>query len=640
MSFSLRRRCTALLGVSLVMANQLVLPGCAPVPVPPMSGDVELSASRLDPGQFLTLSHDGIEAGIPQKVDFNGPGGYAVTVLSHDVEDGRVRVAVPVFADFTVGTIGAADVTVSIRGIEGQAALHINDLPSLDGVEPGAILALFLRSAIEDYQKTLDNLATIEAEVGQGESPLSVDGLHEQIDRLQATLTELETTGQLVVDMEGIGTAVLTEESLKLGDRLLVSMFADLGGGTGSTGKGSVSFRDYEECVCVPDSSNGFRTCPPVGLSLTDCLREWFGGVLTSIRTETLPAVETAGRVATAAGLVVAAVAATTAVVAATPVVAVGAASAAGTIALTGLLVSVMGGVVSVGSAALQGKNTDDFLQDSGEEFNVGLEMLSQGARVLLDAASTGLEPLENLFSSLITWTNRAVPAMDAWAGQKCADEPQQKSRQPLLAEGGFCSIVRPPGCDNTCATAFDGVCDDGGAGASSSVCASGTDCVDCGPRGDDGVTDGNGGGTDGAAAFTIIGFVNTDGTIGSGPSLDPSGAQIQLSGDAARPTISWAGVSSVFSLMVTTSSGFFAQALYGIEGQTPPDENGDTEQVAFGFSSVTYGTFGLTNTVAMQGPAGPLGPADATPLSPGMLVSVTVFTLNVESATLSFQVN
>ena len=37
--------------------------------------------------------------------------------------------------------------------------------------------------------------------------------------------------------------------------------------------------------------------------------------------------------------------------------------------------------------------------------------------------------------------------------------------------------------CENTCAFADDGACDDGGPDAAFSVCEFGTDCADCGPR-------------------------------------------------------------------------------------------------------------------------------------------------------------
>jgi hypothetical protein len=38
--------------------------------------------------------------------------------------------------------------------------------------------------------------------------------------------------------------------------------------------------------------------------------------------------------------------------------------------------------------------------------------------------------------------------------------------------------------CTNTCGTAFDGECDDGGLGSEYDICALGTDCADCGARG------------------------------------------------------------------------------------------------------------------------------------------------------------
>ncbi|MGD2109828.1 MAG: hypothetical protein PVI86_10585 [Phycisphaerae bacterium] len=41
------------------------------------------------------------------------------------------------------------------------------------------------------------------------------------------------------------------------------------------------------------------------------------------------------------------------------------------------------------------------------------------------------------------------------------------------------------PGCTDTCQFAFDGTCDDGGPGSSYSLCELGTDCSDCGPRGE-----------------------------------------------------------------------------------------------------------------------------------------------------------
>ena len=40
-----------------------------------------------------------------------------------------------------------------------------------------------------------------------------------------------------------------------------------------------------------------------------------------------------------------------------------------------------------------------------------------------------------------------------------------------------------PTCCEDACATASDGYCDDGGAGSEYATCAPGSDCSDCGPR-------------------------------------------------------------------------------------------------------------------------------------------------------------
>ncbi len=49
------------------------------------------------------------------------------------------------------------------------------------------------------------------------------------------------------------------------------------------------------------------------------------------------------------------------------------------------------------------------------------------------------------------------------------------------------CTPDGPLGCTNTCSTALDGSCDDGGVAADTDLCAFGTDCADCAPRDDAG---------------------------------------------------------------------------------------------------------------------------------------------------------
>lgn len=49
----------------------------------------------------------------------------------------------------------------------------------------------------------------------------------------------------------------------------------------------------------------------------------------------------------------------------------------------------------------------------------------------------------------------------------------------PLLVGGS----AHAQSCSDSCASAYDGSCDDGGPGAANSRCALGTDCGDCGTR-------------------------------------------------------------------------------------------------------------------------------------------------------------
>jgi hypothetical protein len=64
-----------------------------------------------------------------------------------------------------------------------------------------------------------------------------------------------------------------------------------------------------------------------------------------------------------------------------------------------------------------------------------------------------------------------------------------------INSEQVLLEVTIPPGgdgfitCDNTCASAYDGQCDDGAALSLDASCAFGTDCSDCGTRMTEGVT-------------------------------------------------------------------------------------------------------------------------------------------------------
>lgn len=145
---------------------------------------------------------------------------------------------------------------------------------------------------------------------------------------------------------------------------------------------------------------------------------------------------------------------------------------------------------------------------------------------------------------------------------------------------------------------------------------------------------------------FTILAFTNTDcdaqnpastpnacGGVGGLPVI-ASAAQIQLSGNAARPTITW-NVPNAFTLLVTSTV-----SLYGLTGVTAPDADGSTSTAPFEFSSVAYGDYSRPNTEPAFGFSGPLTPENATDLQAGVIYSVTIGTMDGALATLSFRRN
>ena len=439
---------------------------CSPTGLP--TGSPSLSKTRAAPGEYLIIEHDGIEAGLPAMVIFTAPDGTRIEVPTYDVANGSLGVAVPPVYNPSTASIGAGRFTVTIEDLEGQSTLDVDDLPTISGLEPGAMLKIVLETAIAEHQRTIANFEIMAEQGGPDGPAVDTASATSEIARLQAILDELNATGQLVVELEGIGTATVTSELLALGDRILVSTFTAPNAAAAS--KREVNHRDIAECIAIS---------VPEGFDRAACLRE----VVADVGTAVLPAVETAGRVATGIGVVVTIVGATATLVAATPVGAVLAAGTTANIALTGLYVSIAGGTISVVSATMQGKNTDAFLQDSGEDFNLGLEILSQMLRVAVSSAATGFEAFENELSALITWIDRGITGADAFAGFSCSSGESQKGILPRAVSVAFCSFARPGLCDNTCSTAFDGVCDDGGPGAPRSGCALGTDCLDCGGR-------------------------------------------------------------------------------------------------------------------------------------------------------------
>jgi len=99
----------------------------------------------------------------------------------------------------------------------------------------------------------------------------------------------------------------------------------------------------------------------------------------------------------------------------------------------------------------------------------------------------SGLNELDKLVDNL-----REAPASPQKQKAVTFSEPQRGGLAGHVVTAGLVVILgvliplvgwRPSACENTCAFAKDGICDDGADGSSSSKCGLGLDCIDCGAR-------------------------------------------------------------------------------------------------------------------------------------------------------------
>lgn len=84
--------------------------------------------------------------------------------------------------------------------------------------------------------------------------------------------------------------------------------------------------------------------------------------------------------------------------------------------------------------------------------------------------------------ASFSTCGECALQSQCACDGGTCKQKPPD-CYCDAWANGLTSAMAIPDLCTNTCAFSSDGMCDDGGLGSTSSLCAIGNDCVDCSPR-------------------------------------------------------------------------------------------------------------------------------------------------------------
>jgi hypothetical protein len=109
----------------------------------------------------------------------------------------------------------------------------------------------------------------------------------------------------------------------------------------------------------------------------------------------------------------------------------------------------------------------------------------------LSSCLGASVEQFESVFSG-ISCDSLSDPAVAAELLGMSAGDPTSLPECAPVAEdcpglfassGGSGGEPAADGCDDTCISAGDSECDDGGPDADWDICALGTDCADCGPR-------------------------------------------------------------------------------------------------------------------------------------------------------------
>lgn len=179
-----------------------------------------LSAAEAAPGHVVTVTHDAIRAGttVPAQVRI---GELRVDLGLPARADGWVELVVPPAVDVDVGTLTAADATVSVLGGPG-APLRITAPPAVDG-EPGAVVRAVLARTIADLTAADALLPGLTDTLGIDTSALRSRSGAVAAD-LAAAVAQLDETGTLPLVGGPTGRADLDATQLAEADRLLTSM--------------------------------------------------------------------------------------------------------------------------------------------------------------------------------------------------------------------------------------------------------------------------------------------------------------------------------------------------------------------------------------------------------------------------------
>jgi hypothetical protein len=209
------------------------------------SGTLRSSHQQAVPGRFITLEDASIAGDTRPEVTFSDTNGYAVTLTPLADADGSVSLAVPFYFDGETGYPEAGTVTISLPNGK-QTDFQILALPDLADFEPGDILMSYLTALADNLEDVLTGLDDFEATYDHDVTDLEAQ-LRLEIEAIEDTLAELETTGSFSVSYLLSGTTVLTPTDLRIVEQLLYAMISGVADALDASADGDTGTPEEEE---------------------------------------------------------------------------------------------------------------------------------------------------------------------------------------------------------------------------------------------------------------------------------------------------------------------------------------------------------------------------------------------------------
>lgn len=367
------------------------------------SDELQLSTGTLAIGEFLAIRHNSIQSGELRVVTLRQTDGMTQQheVFAH--QDGELALSAPPYFNPNGTALTGGSYLVSIEGVNDEQPVQVNDSAELPGVETGAVIELFIASALADIDSSL---ARLDSDVSgfdvAAEETTYRDALLKNRGYFEGLRAEWASSQTLTFPVSETENRVVEADEVREAERYLASMI--LGAHSELVRRGA-----------SPSSRIVGGNCINAGLegdALVGCLQS----CIDEVKATALRASQTAGVLSTAVGA---------------GITIVGLYFTSQAVIVTGVVVTTAGVFHGFTTAYAADKNTDTFGQNDGEGFSAAREAVSQLIRYGANIVSAPASLLIN-----------AKDLASALESAKCEESNQEQRVIDNGSDQAFCQVV------------------------------------------------------------------------------------------------------------------------------------------------------------------------------------------------------